>query len=58
MLLLVSVASAAIGLAIDYHRPNLSWTLPQQAMKSNINAMLAMIPSLALVAVLALVMLA
>ncbi len=33
---------AAFGLAIDYRRPMLTWSIPQQAMKSNMNGLLGM----------------
>jgi hypothetical protein len=44
LLLLLSFAVSCAGLAIDYHRPNLGWTLPQQAVKSNINTLFAFPP--------------
>ena len=47
---------ANMHLAIDYKMPNLQWTLPQQAMKSNINGLLGMLSSLVLEVVLALVL--
>ena len=53
LLLLLSFAVSCAGLAIDYHRPNLGWTLPQQAVKSNINTLFAFLPSLGVIALLA-----
>lgn len=40
--LLVIFSIAAFGLAIDYKRPLLDWSIPQQAMKSNMNGLLGM----------------
>ena len=40
--LLVVFSIAAFGLAIDYQRPLLTWSIPQQAMKSNMNGLLGM----------------
>lgn len=40
--LLVVFSNAAFGLAIDYKRPLLNWSIPQQAMKSNMNGLLGM----------------
>ena len=40
--LLVVFSNAAFGLGIDYRRPMLSWSIPQQAMKSNMNGLLGM----------------
>ncbi|HKL57622.1 MAG TPA: hypothetical protein VJ854_04420 [Sphaerochaeta sp.] len=40
--LLVVFSNAAFGLAIDYRRPLLTWNIPQQAMKSNMNGLLGM----------------
>ncbi|MDY0289405.1 MAG: hypothetical protein RBR15_11325 [Sphaerochaeta sp.] len=39
--------NAAFGLAIDYKRPLLDWSIPQQAMKSNMNGLLGMGSSVA-----------
>ncbi len=47
--LLVVFSVAAFGLAIDYRRPMLSWSIPQQAMKSNLNGLLGMGVSLAVI---------
>jgi len=44
--LLVVFSVAAFGLAIDYKRPLLTWSIPQQAMKSNMNGLLGMGASL------------
>lgn len=44
--LFVVFSIAAFGLAIDYKRPLLTWTIPQQAMKSNMNGLLGMGSSL------------
>lgn len=44
--LLVIFSIAAFGLAIDYKRPLLDWSIPQQAMKSNMNGLLGMGASL------------
>ena len=44
--LLVVFSNAAFGLAIDYKRPLLNWSIPQQAMKSNMNGLLGMGASL------------
>lgn len=54
--LLAIFSCANMHLAIDYKMPNLQWTLPQQAMKSNINGLLGMLSSLVLEVVLALVL--
>ena len=48
---------AALQLAIDYYRPNLSWTTAQQAMKSNLNGLLGMLVALACVVVIAVLLL-
>lgn len=44
--LLLVCSNAAFGLAIDYKRPLLTWSIPQQAMKSNMNGLLGMGSSL------------
>jgi len=45
-LVLMSAATAScIGLAIDYTRPMLAWTLPQQAVKSNVNVIFSLLAS-------------
>lgn len=49
----VITSSACFGLAIDYHQPRLSWKLPQQAVKQNMNGMIGMGLSFVQVAVLA-----
>ena len=49
---------AAFGLAIDYKRPMLNWSIPQQAMKSNMNGLLGMLSSLGVVIVEGLALLA
>lgn len=45
-ILLALFSIAAFGLAIDYKRPMLTWSIPQQAMKSNMNGLLGMGSSL------------
>jgi len=50
---LVILSSACLGLAIDYHRPVLDWKLPQQAIKQNMNGLMAMGGSFFLIMVLA-----
>ena len=54
-LAIFTVANFQLG--IDYHRPNLEWTLPQQAMKSNVNGLLGMLAALILEVVLAILLL-
>jgi len=44
--LVLVFTNAAFGLAIDYKRPLLDWSIPQQAMKSNMNGLLGMGSSL------------
>ena len=39
---LVVATSACTALAIDAHQPKLDWTLPQQAVKQNLNGVVAM----------------
>ncbi len=48
--LLTIFSIAAFGLAIDYKRPMLSWSIPQQAMKSNLNGLLGMLAALGVLA--------
>jgi ABC-2 type transport system permease protein len=48
LLFLTLLTSSLYALAIDYRRPNLEWTLPQQAIKSNFNVFLSMLLSLLL----------
>ncbi len=45
-ILLSLFSIAAFSLAIDYKRPLLNWSIPQQAMKSNMNGLLGMGSSL------------
>lgn len=40
--LTVVTTSACLGLAIDAHQPRLEWTLAQQAVKQNLNGVIAM----------------
>lgn len=47
------LGTGALGLAIDYKRPNLAWKLPQQAIKQNMNALIGMGYSFAYLLVLA-----
>lgn len=53
--LLISWLANGIGLIIDLTRPNLTWTDPQQAMKGNWNALLAMVAMLIITVVIAIV---
>lgn len=53
--LIVSALAGYSGLLIDVLRPSLRWTDPQQAMKGNINSLLAMLVNLGVTAVTALV---
>ncbi len=46
LLLLVVFSVSSFGLAIDYKRPLLTWSIPQQAMKSNLNGLIGMLTSL------------
>ncbi len=46
LILLVVSSASCFGLAIDYKRPLLTWSIPQQAMKSNLNGLLGMLASL------------
>jgi len=50
---LIITSSACLGLTIDYHQPRLSWKLPQQAVKQNMNGMIGMGLSLTQIAVVA-----
>lgn len=54
--LLVVFAVASFGLAIDYKRPMLNWSIPQQAMKSNLNGVLGMLTSVGVLLVEAIVL--
>lgn len=49
----IITSSACFGLTIDYHQPRLSWKLPQQAVKQNMNGIIGMGLSFIQVAVLA-----
>lgn len=53
--LLIAWIVNGIGLMIDLTRPNLTWTDPQQAMKGNWNAMLALLALLVVAAAMAIV---
>jgi ABC-2 type transport system permease protein len=53
--LLAGVAASAAGLVIDLQRPHLTWTDPQQAMKGNTNVLFAMLATMLMGALLALV---
>ena len=57
LILLVVFSLAAFGLAIDYRRPLLVWSIPQQAMKSNMNGLLGMGASLGVLIVVGLALL-
>jgi ABC-2 type transport system permease protein len=46
-------SSSCFGLAVDYHQPRLSWKLPQQAVKQNMNGMIGMGLSIVQIAVVA-----
>jgi len=50
---LILSATACLGLAIDARQPRLDWKLPQQAVKQNMNGMLAMGVSLVLLGIFA-----
>lgn len=49
----ILITTASYGLALDYKRPLLDWTLAQQAMKNNLNGVLAMLTSLGVLILLA-----
>lgn len=51
--LVVVTVCSMLGLAIDYSRPMLTWKLPQQAVKQNMNGIFGMLASVALLALLA-----
>lgn len=55
--LLLVFSNAAFGLAIDYKRPMLTWSIPQQAMKSNMNGLLGMGSSLGVLVVVGIALL-
>ncbi|HHT81121.1 MAG TPA: hypothetical protein GXZ69_07755 [Spirochaetales bacterium] len=57
LILVVVFCVAAFGLAIDYKRPLLTWSIPQQAMKSNLNGLLGMGSSLGVLVLVGLALL-
>ena len=50
---IVITSSSCFGLAVDYHQPRLSWKLPQQAVKQNMNGMIGMGLSIVQIAIIA-----
>ncbi|MDD3902362.1 MAG: hypothetical protein PHO09_01635 [Sphaerochaeta sp.] len=53
----IIITCAALSLAVDYSHPVLDWTLPQQAMKSNLNGLLGLLISLVTIVMFAVVLL-
>ncbi|MDT4762892.1 hypothetical protein [Sphaerochaeta sp. PS] len=49
--LVVVCTVACFGLAIDYRKPLLEWTIPQQAMKSNLNGLLGLAAAICVIAI-------
>jgi len=50
--LLISIATSALNIAVDFKNPKLEWTSHQQAIKQNFNSLIGMLLSLALLIVL------
>jgi len=50
---IIITSSSCFGLAVDYHQPRLSWKLPQQAVKQNMNGMIGMGLSVVQIAIIA-----
>ncbi|AEC01935.1 hypothetical protein [Parasphaerochaeta coccoides] len=49
----INLTGGAIGLAVDYHNPHIDWLVPSQAVKQNMNGLIAMGINLGILIVMA-----